>query len=91
MFHNFLHLPTLFCLQLFSIFHGLSRALVLLCKAGIVHRDIKAVNAVLFRDGHVKFIDFGSAIVISGTEEKGVPYAHRPGPPEADMMRMNFY
>ncbi len=73
---------------MFSIFHGLGRALVLLCKAGIVHRDIKDVNAVLFRDGHVKLIDFGSAIVISGTEMKGVPYLQRPGPPEADMMQM---
>ncbi len=71
--------------KLFSIFHGLGRALVFLCKAGVVHRDVKGDNVLLFRDGHPKLIDFASATIIWGAKTSTGTYAHWPGPPEASV------
>jgi len=52
--------------QVLEIGIGLTRGLAVAHQRGVLHRDIKAANAMLAEDGSVKLLDFGLAKLSAG-------------------------
>ncbi len=72
---------------------GLARGLAAAHRRGVLHRDVKAANAILSKTGEVKLLDFGLAKVVevtdapvveAGTSYSRVPSGLRRPPPETN-------
>lgn len=65
--------------QALGVMDGVSRALDVMHKAGVLHRDVSSNNIMLCAGGEIKLIDFGAARSVTADEDDGLTVVLKPG------------